>query len=1063
MQELNRRIYCARSVTALCVAVLSFIPTGRVQAAVYDVTNASFSGAGSLSNAMAQAQSDSSAVINISTELGMITLTNTLPVIQNNLVINGNGNAISGAGSNRIFFVNAPGNTVQINGLTLSNGLAQGGSGGVGYGGGGGGAGLGGAIFLNAGNLTMSNIAFLNNSAQGGTGGLGFDDGFNATLGGGGGGGGLTFNGGGGAGVSIDNNTFEGPAGGGGALTSAGMTAIGSTGLGGTGGGVNGGIGGSAGLGTSAGNGGSPSLPDGGGGGGGLSDGPGNGGNGGSGSDFGGGGGAGSSENGNAGHSGNGGFGGGGGGSAFTRNGFPFDGGNGGFGGGGGGGGEGTTEGGTVNGPGGTNGFGGGGGASGASGNGGGGLGAGGAIFARAGSTLTIQDSTFNGDMATGGSAPAPATNGSAIGQALFLGANVNYSVSSGTIDLLETIGGGNDTNAEGGLTKSGAGTLALSAAASYVGETTVTAGTLVVSNNPLQSPMITINSGAVLACSYSSQVFQPGTTYAGAGTLRFDGPGNPVFGQGPINIDFSPGALIDIQSGTLTGSAAYNGLWTSNQASMNIAGGAVFDAVESGPSGTMQIDALTGQGTFQGGYVNNINGGLSTAIIGVAGGSGDFDGTLQDDPSARLGIVKTGSGTEIFSGTTKYSGDTIVEGGTQIVSNNTLQSGAITIYPNAVLEYAYSNRVLQPGTTYTGTGTLRFVGTGNPTFGSGPVSLAFSAGALIDIQSGTLTGSAAYNGLWTSNQASMNIASGAVFEAAEAGPSGTMQIDALTGGGIFQGGFSLNPNGGLSTVTIGVAGGTGIFSGTLQDDPSARLGIVKAGNGSEIFSGTNTYSGNTTVIGGTLVIDGTAGSGGVNVSVGTLAGTGTIFGAVDFSTSGTFAPGAPTGALIISNGLGLAGNTLITLNSGANSEVIGLTSVNYGGTLTVTNIGAPLSPGTSFTLFSAAKFSGSFSSIIGNAGTGRAFVFNRTNGVLSVVPALPTTPTNLTFNVNSKAMTLNWPSNYTGWILQSQTNPLTIGITTSNWVDISSSASTDAMSFVISPTNNVFFRLRLP
>lgn len=863
----NHRGHCV-----LAATVFGLVFTSSTQALVYTVTNASFSGTGSLSNAMSQAQSDSSAVINISAGLGTIILTGALPAVQNNLVLNGNGNVISGANANRIFFVNAPGMTVQINGLTLSNGLAQGGGGGLGYGGGGGGAGLGGAIFLNSGNLTVSNVFFANNSAQGGAGSPGFDAGFTGPVGGGGGGGGLSFAGGPGSAGSINSGeTYEGAGGGGGALTSAGASAQSNTAHGGNGGGANGGIGGQTiDVPGNAGTGNNGSGPDGGGGGGGLSVEAGNGGGGGNGSDFSGGGGAGSSNNGNSGIGGNGGFGGGAGGGAFSLGGIGLQGGIGGFGGGGGGGGLGSadTGGGGIGGPG---GFGGGSGANGITGNAGGGLGGGGAIFARAGSSLTLQDSFFTGDTVAAGPATGPAAPGSAIGQALFLGAGVNYSVSTGTIILGESIGGGNDPNAGGGFEKSGAGTLMLTAAESYVGNTTVAGGTLVVSNNVLLSPTISISSNAVLEYSYSNRVLQPGTTYTGNGTLRFDGTGNPDFGLAPINLNFSPGALIDVESGKLTGSSSYNGIWTANQASMNIAGGAIFDAVESGPSATMQIDALTGSGIFEGGYF------------------------------------------------------------------------------------------------------------------------------------------------------------------------------------------------GLTTVTIGIAGGSGTFSGTLQDDPSAQLAVVKTGSGTEIFSGTNTYSGNTTVNAGTLLINGTAGSGTVTVNGGTLGGTGTISGAVSIGAAGTLAPGAPTGTLTIPNSLSLAGNTLITLNSGASSQVTGITNVTYGGTLTITNIGAPLSSGNSFTLFSASAFSGNFSSIIGSPGAGRAFVFNPTNGVLSVVSVFPTTPTNLTFKVNSGALTLNWPSNYTGWILQSQTNPLSGGITSSNWVDVSGSASTDSMSFTISPTNNVFFRMRLP
>jgi autotransporter-associated beta strand protein len=844
------------------------------RAAIYTVTNAINPGAGSLAQTLALAQSDTNAVINLEPGLEPIVLSGALPPIENNLVINGNGNTIRGANSYRIFFVNAPGNTVEINGLTLVDGMAQGGNGGAGQGGGGGGAGLGGAIFLNAGSLTVSNAVFSSNSAHGGDGMVGYDGGVGQS-GGGGGGGGLDFDAGaGGSEQNSGNGIYVGPGGGGGALTSAGLAGNYQLSHAGMGGGVNGGQGGALGLDGNAGNGASPTLPDGGGGGGGLASDVGNGGNGGNGSDFGGGGGAGSSTTQDSGQPGAGGFGGGGGGGADTVNGA-YGGGNGGFGGGGGG----SGYGGESSGLGGAGGFGGGNGANSATGSGGGGLGAGGAIFARLGSTLAVEDCKFNGDTVFGGtSGSTPATGGAAIGQALFLGANVNFCVSGGTNVLGETIGGGNDANAQGSFIKSGAGTLVLTNLESYHGSTIVSNGVLEIANNLLPSSSAMISSNGVLDYNYSSRIITAGTiAYTGTGTLRADGAGGQVvFGPGPTYVNFSPGALINVEAGILFGSSSWQGYWANNFASINVASNAIFDAVEAGYAAAMQIDALTGAGTFQGGYSGNANGGLTTLTIGVAGGSGTFGGRLLDDASARLGIVKVGAGTEILTGAN------------------------------------------------------------------------------------------------------------------------------------------------------------------------------------------NMYSGNTTVGGGTLVINGNAGTGPVTVTNGTLAGTGTIAGAVVVGANGTLAPGWPTGTLTLTESLTLAGTTRMALNSGAHSQIAGLAKVSYGGALVITNLGGPLSLGDTFNLFSAGSWSGNFASVTASAGNGLGFSFNPTNGVLSVVSGLPTTPTSLYYSMHSGSLTVNWPANYTGWILQAQTNNCLRGLGT-NWADVSGSAAVNSMSFPVSSTNCVFFRLRLP
>ncbi len=436
-----------------------------------------------------------------------------------------------------------------------------------------------------------------------------------------------------------------------------------------------------------------------------------------------------------------------------------------------------------------------------------------------------------------------------------------------------------------------------------------------------------------------------------------------------------------------------------------------VYSGLAGGTNAT--AGAASGQALFLGASVNfSVSSGTNTLLDNIGGGN---------DANARGWFYKTGAGKLVLTSPESYFGSTIISNGTLESVNNQLPSTAVTISSNAVLEYNFTGRILGSGVTYTGTGTLRADGPGNVVFGPGVTYVDFSPGAWIDVESGLLTGSSSYGGVWASNYASLNIASNAVFDAVEAGFAGAMQIDALTGAGTFQGGYHGNANGGLTTLSIGIANGSGTFSGKFLDDINARLGIVKTGNGTEIFTGTNnTYSGNTVVKNGTLAINGTAGTGSVTVSNGILAGGGSIAGPVLITNNGTLAPGWPTGMLTMTNTLNLAGNTLITLNSGANSKVAGLASITYGGTLTVTNIGGALHPGDTFTLFSAAAWSGNFATV---TGSGVALNFNPTNGVLTVVAVLPTAPTNIYYTVHPGSLTVNWPANYTGWILQAQTN----------------------------------------
>ncbi|MCG3147173.1 MAG: hypothetical protein PCFJNLEI_00610 [Verrucomicrobiae bacterium] len=85
-----------------------------------------------------------------------------------------------------------------------------------------------------------------------------------------------------------------------------------------------------------------------------------------------------------------------------------------------------------------------------------------------------------------------------------------------------------------------------------------------------------------------------------------------------------------------------------------------------------------------------------------------------------------------------------------------------------------------------------------------------------------------------------------------------------------------------------------------------------------------------------------------------TLRGTGTITGHT--TVNGVIAPGFSIGTLTFSNDLTLAGTTLLELNkdnvAGSNDFIRVLGAFTLGGTLSVTNIGAALADGDTFTLF---------------------------------------------------------------------------------------------------------------
>lgn len=204
-------------------ALFTILTFGLTAQSTFTVTNTNDAGAGSLRQAIsdANANGDGLDIINFSKGVaGTISLNSQLPIITTALTINGPGEevlSISGQNAYRILFINSTGD-VAINNLTLKEGRASGGNAGSGASGGGGGAGMGGAIFLENGNLTLNFTSLVNNSARGGKGGtynnpstafggaggagpLGSggasttEDGANGVFGSGGSGGGLRFSG----------------------------------------------------------------------------------------------------------------------------------------------------------------------------------------------------------------------------------------------------------------------------------------------------------------------------------------------------------------------------------------------------------------------------------------------------------------------------------------------------------------------------------------------------------------------------------------------------------------------------------------------------------------------------------------------------------------------------------------------------------------------------------------------------------------------------------------------------------------------------------------------------
>ncbi len=292
--------------------------------------------------------------------------------------------------------------------------------------------------------------------------------------------------------------------------------------------------------------------------------------------------------------------------------------------------------------------------------------------------------------------------------------------------------------------------------------------------------------------------------------------------------------------------------------------------------------------------------------------------------------------------------------------------------------------------------------------------------------------------------------------------------------------------NGGarLDTAGFSVAIVQRLQHSSIIGDQAVDGGLTKTGAGTLTLSGANTYTGPTTISAGTLAL-GSGGSLGasasfdvapgavfdvsaVSFSLGlaqSLRGGGTLKGAA--TLTGTIAPGPEISAFTFLNPPMLNGTTVMKINrtNAPNADLLICTggTLTLGGVLTVTNIGPALQTGDSFNLLSA-PIAGAFTATnLPALSAGLGWNFDSAHGVLSVVQTVATNPTNLVYQSTNGGITLSWPSDHLGWRLQSQTNSLGAGLGT-NWFDVPDSAGTTNLFLPLNTNEgSVFYRLIFP
>ena len=490
-----------------------------------------------------------------------------------------------------------------------------------------------------------------------------------------------------------------------------------------------------------------------------------------------------------------------------------------------------------------------------------------GGLTIKGGSQTLSGSNTYTGNTVVDTGASLIISGAGTLGGGSYAGTITNNGSFTYASTATQTISG--VVSGSGGITKENTGTLILGAANTYTGATSISGGTITITDAAAlgaNSGGTTINTGGTLDLRNVTGVTEPitvngGTLSTSTGSSSVTSP-LVISGSSAIDVDGTQLTLTGIVSGTgsfdktgagtlvLEAANTYTGATSISGGTIAItdaaALGATSGATTINTGGTLDLRGVTGVaepinlngGTLSASTGNNsITGAIS--LLGNSNSAIDVDGTSLTISSVISGtgsFDKTGAGTLVLEGANTYTGETTIDAGrlTLAAGASIAESERVTVGANGIFDTSaitanvYINSLAGSGSVINGSTT--------------PNSLVINDAIPGDVFSGVISGS---GGLTiaggTQTLTGINTYSGPTV--VDPGANLIAAIQSIPGDVVNNGSFGFNQS----------------TAGSFTHNMSGSGTMVIGGTGVITLTGTNTQAGGTRIDSGASLMIGSA------------------------------------------------------------------------------------------------------------------------------------------------------------------------------------------------------------